>query len=143
MFGKVITAVQSRLAHIESVELDEITKEAKDEAVRLALILSKYPAPPIPVFDIDDTYKDAEKLADLVDDVFKRETSEEESYKDDVTSHADDTPKVAISDSEAMEKCQEFKDKYQVVVGVSWGNLPYDLQQQWLQYSCDYHLKSS
>lgn len=143
MFGKVISAVQSRLAHVESIQLDEITKAAKDEAVRLALILSKYPAPPIPVFDMDDKYKEAEKLADLVDDVFKKETSEEEKYKDDVTYRADITPKVAISDAEANAKCQEFKDKYQVVVGVSWGNLPYNLQQQWLEYSCDYHLKSS
>lgn len=44
-----------------------------------------------------------------------------------------------ITDAEAYKICTEWKEKYTVVIGVSWGNLPYDLQQKWVEYSCDYH----
>jgi len=47
-----------------------------------------------------------------------------------------------ISDAEAQKTCTEWKDKYSVVIGVSWGSLPYDLQQKWMSYSCDYHMNS-
>lgn len=48
-----------------------------------------------------------------------------------------------VTDSEATALCTEWKSKYSVVQGVSWGNLPYDLQQKWLTYSCDYHFKNA
>ena len=32
---------------------------------------------------------------------------------------------------------------YRVSIGVSWGDLPYNLQQKWLEYSCDYHMSDS
>jgi len=46
-----------------------------------------------------------------------------------------------LTDSEASNLCTELKGKYSVIPGVSWGNLPYDLQQKWLHFSCDYHLQ--
>ena len=46
----------------------------------------------------------------------------------------------SLTDSEAVKQCTELKDKFSVIPGVSWGNLPYDQQQRWLHYSCDYHL---
>lgn len=46
-----------------------------------------------------------------------------------------------LTDSEASNLCTELKGKYSVIPAVSWGNLPYDLQQKWLHFSCDYHLQ--
>lgn len=62
--------MQARLTKLETKELDLISKQSKDEAVKLALALAAYPAPPTPVFDLNDEFKDPEKLADLIDDVF-------------------------------------------------------------------------
>lgn len=143
MLSKVISALQSKLLTLETKEIDLINKESADEAVRLALTLSQFPPPPVPLFEMDDNYRNAEKLADAVDDVFSQVGRGEETFKDDFSSGRmdDNEQKLAITDKEAEDKCQEWKEKYQVAVGVSWGNLPYDLQQQWLTYSCDYHLK--
>lgn len=46
----------------------------------------------------------------------------------------------SLTDSQAIELCTEMQHKYSVVPGVSWGSLPFDLQQKWVHYSCDYHL---
>lgn len=33
--------------------------------------------------------------------------------------------------------CYEWKDAYSVLVGVSWGKLPFELQQKWELYNCN------
>ena len=48
-----------------------------------------------------------------------------------------------LTDAQAESLCTEMKSKYSVVPGVSWGSLPYDLQQKWVHYSCDYHLTAT
>ena len=48
-----------------------------------------------------------------------------------------------LSDSDARNFCEGWKQEHNVVVGVSWGSLPFDLQQKWLQYACDYLLKNN
>ena len=50
-------------------------------------------------------------------------------------------PAITLTDAEATKMCMDWKTKYNVVVGASWGDLPYDLQQKWLSNSCDYHMK--
>ncbi len=45
-----------------------------------------------------------------------------------------------LSDSDARHICSDWKNEHNVVVGVSWGSLPFQLQQKWMQYSCDYLL---
>jgi len=45
-----------------------------------------------------------------------------------------------LSDADARHICAEWKKEHNVVVGVSWGSLPFQLQQKWLQYACDYLL---
>jgi hypothetical protein len=52
----------------------------------------------------------------------------------------DTTPKVILSDADAHKLCIEWKDKYLVIPGVSWGELSFELQGKWLENSCDYHL---
>ena len=50
---------------------------------------------------------------------------------------------ASISDKESSKKCRELQNKYNVVLGVSWGTLPYDLQTVWKTHECDYHLSDS
>lgn len=47
-----------------------------------------------------------------------------------------------LSDADARHLCEGWQTEYGVKIGVEWGSLPYDLQQKWLQYSCDYLLKA-
>ena len=40
----------------------------------------------------------------------------------------------------AATTCAAWKKKYDVHIGVSWGSLPYDLQERWLKINCDHVL---
>lgn len=152
---KLLNSLQSRLVKLEIAELEEITKHSQDEAVRLALILSAQPAPPMPEFELDPKYLNNDKLADAIDDVFskagdkddyneeeRRKWEEFDDYDDKDKLKKEDASEVAntMTDAEATTLCSDWKTKYSVVQGVSWGNLPYDLQQKWIKTSCDYHL---
>ena len=161
MLEKLLTLLQPKLVTLEAHEMEEITKKSQDEAVRLAILLSGQPAPPMPEFDLDPQYEDAEKLADAVDDALKGSdkddysSSEREewgkydkdkwddkefSYKKSVEEASAKEP--TLTDAEAMKTCTEWKEKYSVVIGVSWGQLPFDLQKRWLKISCDYHFRN-
>eukprot|EP01031_Cornospumella_fuschlensis_P029624 gene29624-35760_t len=70
LVNKVIQALQANLMKLEQKEYDTINSQSKDEAVRIALYLAKHPAPPMPIFPMAEEYLDAEKLADLIDDVY-------------------------------------------------------------------------
>ena len=138
---KLLTSLQYKLMKLEKSELDNISKQSQDEAVNIALNLASQPAPPIPDFEIDSKYKDAETIADLIDDVFgKLGSGQDYSGGYDREKDDDKASALAITDTEATKYCTEWKEKYSVVIGVSWGNLPYDLQQKWMEYSCDYHM---
>lgn len=140
--NKVIQALQANLMKLEQKEYDTINSQSKDEAVRIALYLAKHPAPPMPIFPMAEEYLDTEKLADLIDDVYgKAEAEEKEDYLDVEESKEEVTEVLAVTDAEATLLCTEWKEKYNVAIGVSWGDLPYELQQKWLAYSCDYHMK--
>lgn len=152
---KLLNSLQSRLVKLEMSELEEIKKISQDEAVRLTLILAAQPAPPMPEFELDPIYQDADKLADAIDDVFSNtgdkddySISEENKWLElddyDDKSKKKEVPakdkEAPLSDAEATTMCSDWKTKYNVVKGSSWGDLPFDLQQKWLTYSCDYHL---
>lgn len=156
MMNKLIASMQSNLYKIEQIEYNELTVHANNEAVEIALLLAAHPAPPMPIFQMDSKYADAEGLANAIDDIFSKEGSIDPEYygglggegnKDRQGDNpfenelAEEEPVSAITDAEAIESCTEWKNKYNVIVGASWGDLPYDLQQKWLEYSCDYHLK--
>jgi len=145
--SKVIHALQSNLFTLEKKEYEELSQRSKDEAVKTALFLSSHPAPPIPEFYMKVQYNDPESLADAVDDIFSK-VAEDDKYLEKVSEKDDDeeakdSSKITLTDAEAGKICSEWKQKYNVAVGASWGDLPYDLQQKWLSYSCDYHLKLS
>lgn len=146
--GKVISSLQSNLLRIEQKEYQELVQQSKDEAVKIALFLASHPAPPMPEFIMESQYEDAEKLADVIDDVFGKSGQMNDDKSTDFEGGLemmDDKEVQAqepqLSDAEAIKVCTEWQTKYNVVAGVSWGDLPYDLQQKWLTYSCDYHLK--
>jgi hypothetical protein len=40
--------------------MEAITKQSQDEAVKIALLLANQPAPPMPEFELDPKYEDAE-----------------------------------------------------------------------------------
>jgi hypothetical protein len=136
---KVIHTLQSNLYKLEKKEYEELSRFSKDEAVRIALYLANHPAPPMPEFPLSKEYDDPEKLADAIDDVFGR-AMDDKAMSEEVDNKEVEAP--SITDAEAMKTCTEWKTKYNVAIGVSWGDLPYDLQQKWLEYSCDYHLKN-
>ena len=39
--------------------------------------------------------------------------------------------------SPQKRSCFEWRDQYEVLVGVSWGKLPFELQQKWELYNCN------
>jgi hypothetical protein len=143
--NKIIKSMQIKLLALEESMLDELSKESNDEAIKITLILASYPAPPMPEFLLDKTYDDAEKLADAIDDTLGK-VGDEKSYKENFMNEYASTTyaheKITLTDAEAIKTCNEWKTKYDVTIGVSWGNLPFDLQQKWLEYSCDYHMNS-
>ena len=68
---------------------------------------------------------------------YDKEVWDDKSYSLKKSAEKDKEP--TMTDAEASTQCKEWKEKYQVVIGVSWGNLPFDLQRRWLKISCDYH----
>jgi hypothetical protein len=48
--------------------------------------------------------------------------------------------KKELNPEKQLEECKGWKEEYGVVVGVSWGELPYDLQLRWKESECDYYL---
>jgi hypothetical protein len=142
--NKVMHALESNLYKLEKKEYESLSKQSNDEAVRIALYLANHPAPPMPEFPLSSEYEDPEKLADVIDDVFGKASADDKTTEDLFAENAreEEEEKISnISDADAIKLCNEWKEKFLVVPGVSWGDLPYDLQQQWLHYSCDYHLK--
>lgn len=142
--------MQYNLFKLEEKEFEDLSNQAKNDAVKIALYLAEHPAPPMPEFPLESNFNNAEKLADAIDDVFDNNVedleSQESSLDDDLTFNdaiSKDDPsekEEVLSDSEALKLCQEWKEKYGVHIGVSWGSLPFELQHKWMKYSCDYHL---
>jgi len=155
MMNKLIASMQANLYKLEQIEYNDLTLRANNEAVEIALMLAAHPAPPMPVFPLDPAYLNAENLANAIDDLFAKDNPVDLDYyaagegsknSKDLNEFLDfekppEEEAPAITDAEAVTKCTEWKDKYNVIVGASWGDLPYDLQQKWLEYSCDYHMK--
>jgi len=153
LMEKVISALEARLIEQEASELVLLQKQSQDEAVRVSLQLASQPSPVRPEFPLDAKYLDAEVLADTIDQVLAHagEEGDEDDKKDDFlmvggsgSSGAGGgggySSEPAPSDEEILAMCKEWKDKYSVVQGVSWGGLPFDLQSKWLKLKCDIYL---
>lgn len=97
----------------------------------------------MPDFALEKSYNDNEKLTDLIDDIFGKDSVEEGVDLLNDYDKKEKKKESSVTDAEAEKICNEWKEKYKVAIGVSWGELPYDLQQKWLEYSCDYHMTNS
>lgn len=88
-------------------------------------------------------------------DKWKKEDSNREGRGDDWDDEYDDPAEEmasqekdggvfrdGMSDSDARHMCQGWQTEHNVKLGVDWGTLPFDLQQKWNQYACDYLLKA-
>jgi hypothetical protein len=137
-------------------ELDRITKTSEEEAIKIALGISSQPPPPIPEFELpEDKAKNAESLSSWIDDVMEREERDAfpEEGRDSSTEGDKKRRQIddfyageevqdkdladGLSDEEKEKECRGMKDNYNVIIGVSWGTLPYDLQDKWRAMRCD------
>jgi hypothetical protein len=50
--------------------------------------------------------------------------------------------KEIIPEDVARPACTDWKAEYSVEPGVSWGSLPFDLQEKWKAYDCDTYVLS-
>lgn len=142
LMNKVLATMQSELLKVEDREYKELSSKSTDEAIRISLYLASHPAPPMPVFNLESQYMDAETLADAIDDVFATSGDPEFEFMKEYGSEFKEEFEEfnPLTDAEATKVCTELKEKYNVIIGVSWGDLPYDLQQTWVMNSCDFHL---
>ena len=150
--------IQRKVKQLDSNTIKNIVHHSEDEAIRLALLLEKMPAIPMPYYEesysssggsssskyegfygSNFNYTDDFFLANRSSRTDDKEWSAKEAYFE-YGYEKDKKSEPLLSDVEAHKICNEWKETYQVQVGVGWGLLPYDLQKKWLEYSCDYHL---
>lgn len=136
---KMIIALQNHLYKLEKKELNDLSLLSQEESIKIQLSLASQPAPPFVEYELDPKYYDAELIADVIDSVLSKDDDKNNNNFNDVSGN-DISSEPIISDEEALKICTLWKEKYSVIKGVSWGNLPFDLQNKWLQYQCDVHL---
>lgn len=129
--------------------MQQLAEHSKDEAVRIALRIASQGAPPMPQFVFESSLNDPENLANFIDDAFQQEKPVPEEFgemsygaaREAYASQLEQNMELEkLSDEEAEKMCSEWKLFYDVKVGVSWGNLPFELQSKWRAYGCDYLL---
>lgn len=164
LFEKLIRRLDEKFELTKGVSLRDLKDTAHVDGLTVSAILAEEPAPPMPSFE--ELYADAKTLNDAIDTAMESlddyaynfeqaqslGESQEEPYEqemqlmddksqklDDFTaSPFDDPPKQdPIPESEARPACLEWKKQYNVQPGVSWGNLPLDMQDKWKLYECD------
>jgi hypothetical protein len=137
---KMIVALQNHLYKLETKELNDLSLLSQEESIKIQLSLASQPAPPFIEYELDPKYYDAELIADVIDSALSKD--DDDNKKDDGNDFSgnDISSEPIISDAEALKKCSLWKEQYSVIKGVSWGNLPFDLQNKWMQYQCDVHL---
>lgn len=169
---KIIERLRARIFTMEDHDLNEIRGISEEEAVKIALKLATQPLPKMPSYSIKtDVSGDAEALADLVDGILSKVVDADDDDDEEQSSRGTGGGEVAaqnayfaegeaesarignrdrrgddigtLTDAEAAAMCTQWYEKYQVVVGVSWGSLPFELQERWVVNNCDYHLNAA
>lgn len=140
---KLIHKLQRSLSHVEQSELNRLEEVSQEESVKISLLLASQPIPKMPEFQLNGN--DIEKIADIVDDVLGQSPKDLENFangNDNVYGTGNEEPISVVSDADAHKQCTEWKDRYNVDVGTTWGTLPFELQEKWIAMGCDYHLDS-
>jgi hypothetical protein len=159
----VLKSLEHKYIQLSDAEYKRLVKDSDEESVRLALGIAAQPPPPIPEFEIDDKILNGEPsvMATFIDDIIgnledfgeggnkdlgdvypNRGDGVGDVLQDDVFKESAemDQETEAINAMTADEKkieCSKLKEEYHVVIGVSWGNLPYNLQDYWRKLICD------
>lgn len=139
---KFLMSLETEFALSESLDLVGLKRECHDEAAAIVAKLAEDPPPPMPSFDAaggplpegaDDKYPD--------DDIFGgKDALEEEEFGAFPEEEPDlDIPPV----EERSASCKQWRTQYGVSPGVSWGNLPLDLQSRWRTYDCDIYVQEA
>jgi hypothetical protein len=163
----VLQVIQNKYTTLSAKELKFINKVAEEEADRIALTIAQQPPPGIPEFPMDfgneegspfltddDRYEGGgqrstgsngefglngegfgnDQFNNPFDDFFQqKEQGEQEGYQKEKSREA----AVLPSEEERNLECHKMKTDYNILIGVSWGDLPYDLQEKWRTYRCD------
>lgn len=167
---KLIQKLQAKVLTLDDKKMQILLEEAKDIAIRTALLLETQPSPPQTQYLVDD--KNKNEAGSKWDDLFNEFAEGAKTQYDDPLweeielskSQSEHYEKVDDDDFEKsqskfreeniekfkqnqydvskLEECKSWKEKYHVVIGVSWGDLPSDLQVQWKESECDYYLNT-
>lgn len=130
---KFLMSLESEFAVSESLDLLTLKRECHDEAAAIVAKLAEDPPPPMPSFEGDAVLEGADdKYPD--DDVFGgKDPLEEELFPEE------ELPPI----DERSASCSQWRTQYGVSPGLSWGNLPLDLQSRWRTFDCDIYLQEA
>lgn len=160
---KVLHVIQHKYVELAAAEFESLNKQAKEESVKIALGIAAQPPPAMPEFVLDPSLADPQALSSFVDDFFAQQKgsgSEFDLYEglgegfngggkfnefnkltDDFLikpmKSEEEAKADMLTEEEKDAECNKLKNDYNVIIGVSWGNLPYDLQDKWAAYRCD------
>lgn len=139
---KLLHKLERSLSVMEHNELNRLEELSQEESVKISLLLASQHVLKISEFQLNSN--DIEQISDVVDVVLGQSQEDLNSvYLNDNANGGGVEEFVAeVSDADAHKQCTEWKNTYNVDVGINWGTLPYDLQDKWLAMECDYHLDS-
>lgn len=80
----MIVNLRSKLLSLDAVEMKKLVDHSHDAAVQMALSLVSEPSRPASQYVIEEKYRDADALGDLIDDLLEAESTkkEEPSFMD-------------------------------------------------------------
>ena len=148
--------LEKRLYNIESKKIQSLSgntdRKVEPQCNELGLALGLQKSPFHASYDLDPKYHDRKVFEELIDEVFSKyedikSISHVTSAQTDVefsaissesaSSNEMSSSKSNLSISELSELCNKWVIEYAVIKGHSWGFLPYDLQQKYVEYDCD------
>lgn len=141
--NEVLMTLHTELYKLETSKIKEILSiNGGEDSLKDILLLPKRDGLKVPSYHLESIYSDAEVLADKIDEILKNINSDDElDRRIDVGNTGLSNSKhyqieeshEVLSSKEKEEKCNEWLTFYSVVKGVSWGDLPYDLQKKWVR----------
>jgi hypothetical protein len=106
-------------------------------------IPSVYDVPPLPFSKVDSSFKHVRPNTQIANKLLLLH----QNIRDANNTKYFGPPKIPSSatqkEVEELKLCLEWREKYQVVIGSSWGKLPVSLQESWKsEHTCDAKINS-
>lgn len=165
LLEKFIRRLEDKFSLSKAAPLSDLKQASHAEAMFISGRLAEEPAPPMPSFS--EMYSDPETLNNEIDNAMDR--FDDDLYGDPSGAEGDGAEEARLdayaelelvdetgrtplperdaapmlSPQEASQICARWKDEYDVTVGISWGTLPLDMQDQWRQYNCDLYAQDA